>query len=218
MYDTSMQMGTRILLVDDHPIVREGYRRLLERTFDIVVACEARSGETACELFAAHAPDVVVMDICLPGISGVEATRRMVAHDPAAKILMFSMHDGALFGTRAVQAGARGYITKASAPTVLVEAVRTLAGGGLYLSQDIARSMVVQSMPGHKLPLSALTPREFEVLRLLGDGATSEEIAHALCVNEKTVANYRVSIRQKLEREGTPDLLLHSPLRSLAGP
>lgn len=209
-----MQMGIRILLVDDHAIVREGYRRLLERTYDISVAGEACSGEIACEMFAAHAPDVVVMDICLPGISGVEATRRMITHDPAARILIFSMHDGALFGTRAIQAGARGYITKASAPTVLVEAVRMLAGGGLYLSQDIARSMVVQSMPGHKLPLSALTPREFEVLRLLGEGASPEEIARALCVNEKTIANYRVSIRQKLEREGTPDLLLRRPLRS----
>ncbi len=204
-------MGIRILLVDDHAIVREGYRRLLERTQDICVVGEAGDGEAACDMFVMYEPDVVVMDICLPGISGVEATRRMVAHDASAKVLIFSMHDGALFGTRAIQAGARGYITKSSAPTVLVDAVRVLSSGDHYLGSDIAHSMVVQTMPGRNPPLSTLTPREFEVMRLLGEGASTQEIARALNVHEKTISNYRMSIRQKLEREEIRPVDLPAP-------
>lgn len=193
------RMSLRILLVDDHAVVREGYRRLLERSPDIEVIGEAENGEDAYRLFSEQAPDVVVMDISLPGMSGVEATRRMLARNANAKVLVFSMHEGALFGARAMQAGARGYVTKASAPDVLIDAVRALSAGRLYLSHDIARAVALQALPGQKLPLSTLSPREFEVFRLLAEGKPTSDIARLLSLSEKTIANYQSSIKQKLE-------------------
>ena len=150
-------------------------------------------------MFSEQAPDVVVMDISLPGMSGVEATRRMLARNANAKVLVFSMHEGALLGARAMQAGARGYVTKASAPDVLIDAVRALSAGRLYLSHDIARAVALQALPGQKLPLSTLSPREFEVFRLLAEGKPTSDIARLLSLSEKTIANYQSSIKQKLE-------------------
>ena len=192
-------MSVRILLVDDHAVVREGYRRLLERTPDIQVVAEARDAEEAYRGFCDLAPDVVVMDINLPGTSGVEVTRRIVAREAHAHVLVFSMHDDAMFARRALQAGARGYVTKASAPEVLVEAVRAVASGKVYLSQDVAQQLALQTIPGQQLPLANLSAREFEVFRLLAEGRSVTDIAQIMCLSQKTIANYQSSIRQKLE-------------------
>jgi DNA-binding NarL/FixJ family response regulator len=190
----------RVLLADDHAVVREGYRRLLERTPDITVVAEAATGEDAYRVFNELTPDVVVMDINLPGISGVEATRRMVAREPQARILVFSIHEDVMFASRAFQAGARGYVTKASAPEVLVDAVRAVVVGKLYISQDIAHQLALQALPGqHRPPLDHLSPREFEVFRLLAEGRSVAEIARVMSLSQKTVANYQSSLRQKLE-------------------
>jgi DNA-binding NarL/FixJ family response regulator len=189
----------RVLLADDHAVVREGYRRLLERTPDITVVAEAANGEEAYRLFCDVAPEVVVMDINLPGMSGVEATRRVIAREPHARVLMFSMHEDAMFASRALQAGARGYVTKASAPEVLVDAVRAVAAGKAYISQDVAQQLALQALPGQRLPLNHLSPREFEVFRLLAEGRSVAEIAQVMCLSQKTIANYQSSIRQKLE-------------------
>jgi DNA-binding NarL/FixJ family response regulator len=188
-----------VLLADDHAVVREGYRRLLERTPDIMVMAEAASGEEAYRLFCELAPAVVVMDINLPGMSGLEAARRIVAREPHAGVLMFSMHEDAMFASRALQAGARGYVTKASAPEVLVDAVRAVAAGKAYISQDMAQQLALQALPGQGLPLNHLSPREFEVFRLLAEGRSVAEIAQVMCLSHKTIANYQSSIRQKLE-------------------
>ncbi|MGH8260885.1 MAG: response regulator [Steroidobacteraceae bacterium] len=188
----------RVLLVDDHAVVREGYRRLLEREPGIQVVGEASHAAEACERALSLAPDVIVMDISLPGVSGIEAMRRMLAHRPALRVLMFSMHDDAIFCSRALAAGALGYVTKASAPDVLVQAVREIARGRRYVSADIAE----QALPGVPAPLrtaiEALTARELEVLRLLASGETIDRISRALGLSEKTVANHQSTIREKL--------------------
>jgi DNA-binding NarL/FixJ family response regulator len=200
--------GVRVILIDDHSVVREGYRRLLERTPDIEVIAEAASGEDAYRLFCEQRPDVVVMDINLPGMSGIEATRRILAREPEARVLVFSMHEDALFGSRALQAGARGYVTKASAPEVLVEAVRTVAQGRMFLSHDMAQHLALQNVPeGQELPLDTLSPREFEVFRLLAEGKPVSEIARILSLSQKTIANYQSAIRQKLEADTSAQMV-----------
>jgi len=210
-------MATRILLVDDHAVVREGYRRLLERTRDIEVIAEAASGEDAYRLFCDLRPDVVVMDINLPGMSGIEATRRMLAREPDAKVLVFSMHEDALFGSRALQAGARGYVTKASAPEVLVEAVRAVSAGRVYLSHDMAQELALQTVPGQEVPLNSLSPREFEVFRLLAEGKSVNDIARILSLSQKTIANYQSLIKQKLEADTSAQMVWIALKRGLVG-
>jgi two-component system, NarL family, invasion response regulator UvrY len=196
-----------VLLVDDHAVVREGYRRLLEATGSISVVAEADSGETAYASFVSCAPDVVVMDISLPGIGGLEALRRIRAREPAARVLMFSMHEDPVFVERALDGGASGYVTKASAPDMLVQAVQTIASGGRFLSGELARRLVEGGPGDRHRRLDVLTEREFEVLRLLTDGRSLSEIAVLLCVSGKTVANYQTSIRQKLGADNPMQLL-----------
>jgi two-component system, NarL family, invasion response regulator UvrY len=188
-----------VLLVDDHAVVREGYRRLMERTSDLKVIAEASNGEDAYRIYGETPIDVVVMDVSLPGMSGIETTRRMLARSPAARVLVFSMHEDAMFASRALQAGAKGYVTKSSAPEVLVEAVRSVASGKIYITQDVAQQLAMQSLPGQRLPLNTLSPREFEVFRLLAQGVGVPDIATRLSLSQKTIANYQSSIRQKLE-------------------
>jgi DNA-binding NarL/FixJ family response regulator len=207
----------RVLLVDDHAVVREGYRRLLERTPEIEVVAEAATGEDAYRVFCDINPDVVVMDINLPGMSGIEAARRMLAREPDARILVFSMHEDALFGSRALQAGARGYVTKASAPEVLVEAVKAVSAGRLYISHDMAQELALQTVPGQDLPLNALSPREFEVFRLLAEGKSVGDIARILSLSQKTVANYQSLIKQKLDADTSAQMVWIALKRGLVG-
>lgn len=200
-------MTVRVLLVDDHAVVREGYRRLLERTPDIEVVAEAANGEVAYRLFCEAAPDVVIMDITLPGISGVEATRRILSREPAARILVFSVHEDIVFASRALQGGARGYITKSSAPELLVEAVRTVAAGRPYLSHDIAHKLATHRLPGQAVPFADLSPREFEVFRLLAEGKSLADIARILSLSQKTIANYQSLVKQKLEADTSAQMV-----------
>jgi len=195
-----------VLLVDDHAVVREGYRRLLERQGDISVIGEAGTALQAHESFVALDPSIVVMDITLPGPSGIEAMRKLLAHEPLARVLIFSMHEEAIFARRALQGGAFGYLTKASAPDVLVEAVRTVAQGRKYLSADVARKLALRE---ERLPQdAALSAREFEVLRLLARGRSVKQIADTLGLNTKTVANHQSSIKQKLGADTALQLLI----------
>jgi len=196
-----------VLLVDDHSVVREGYRRLLERSSGIRVIGEAATAADAYREFQRLKPDVVVMDISLPDVSGIEAMRHMLAREPGVKVLMFSMHEEPIFGSRAFQAGALGYVTKASAPDVLVEAVRAVAGGRRYLSQDMAQALALQAVGGGNSGLSMLSNREFEVMRLLVAGDTIAAIAEKLQLSYKTVANHQSAIRQKLGVETSAQLV-----------
>ncbi len=200
----------KVLLVDDHAVVREGYRRLLDRAGDILVVGEAADAETALQLSVALRPRVTVMDISLPGCSGIEATRRILTGAPDAQVLVFSMHEDAVYARRALQVGARGYLTKSGAPDALVEAVRRVAVGERYLDPAIARDIAFDSLAG--MGPDALSPREFEVLRLLAQGLAVRDIAERLGLNPKTVANQQSLIRQKLGAE-TPLQLLRAAVR-----
>ena len=196
-----------VLLVDDHAVVREGYRRLLERGGNIDVIGEADTADAALERFRELAPQVVVMDIALPGISGVEAMRRMLAEKPATRVLMFSMYEDAIFANRALQAGACGYVTKASAPNVLVEAVLTVARGKPYLSAEVAQALAQRNAIAAAAPADALSAREFEVLRLVVQGLSISDIAKTLGLMPKTVSNHQSAIKQKLGAESAVQLV-----------
>lgn len=189
----------RVLLVDDHAVVRAGYRMLLDREAEIRVIGEAHSGEQACRLYMEHHPDVVVMDLSMPGIGGLEAIRRIVARDAAARILVFSMHDDTVFVDQAVNAGARGYITKNCPPDVMIDAIRTVAGGKTYLEPALAQRLAFQKVRDKDSPFSRLSTREFEICCLLAEGCNTSEIAKRLSLSYKTVANYSSLIKSKLE-------------------
>lgn len=187
---------TSVLLVDDHAVVREGYKRLLERSSDLRVAGEAATAAEAYRAFAECAPDVTVMDISLPDVSGIEALRRILARASDARVLMFSIHEEPIYAERALSAGARGYLSKASAPELLVDAIRAVVRGDIFVSPDVRVALEARS--SSPPALEALSTREFEIARLLVHGLSVREISERLCLTYKTVANYQTAIRQKL--------------------
>jgi len=189
----------RILLVDDHAVVRAGYRTLLEDIHGLEIIAEADTGDSAVKLFVERAPDIAIMDLSLPGIGGLEAIRRIIQRKHDARILVFSMHEDTVFVEQALQAGARGYITKTSAPNVLVEAVRQVAAGGMYLDPDVAQRLAFQKTRGASSPMAGLSTREFEIFCLLAEGETVNDIARRLSLSAKTVANYATQIKSKLD-------------------
>lgn len=197
---------TKVLLVDDHAVVREGYRRLLGDEPGIHVVGEATNAVQACERVRALSPDVVVMDIALPGSSGIEATRRMLKEQPHLRVLMFSMYDDAVYASRALEAGALGYLSKASAPEVLVQAIQAVSRGERYVSPDVATNLARSAAQPGKSEIQALTPREFEVLRLLVQGETVRSISEKLALSEKTIANHQSAIREKLGAKNSAQL------------
>lgn len=187
-----------ILLVDDHPVVREGYRRLLERQPGYRVVAEAETAAEAYRAYKASGPTVVIMDLALPGPSGLEAVRHIRQWDPRARILVFTMHQGAAFALKAFEAGAAGYVTKSSAPEELVRSVALVARGGQAVSADIAQELAVERLGGKRSLLDELAPREVEVLQLVASGITTEAIAKALNLSPKTIQNYHYGIKAKL--------------------
>jgi len=194
-----------VLLVDDHAVVREGYRRLLEKHGDIAVIGEAADAASAHSMFCRLDPQIVVMDITLPGSSGIEALRRILIYKPGARVLIFSMHEDTIFVRRALQAGAFGYVTKASAPNVLVEAIHSVASGKKYLSAEIAQKLAMHDFNVDQA--DGLSAREFEVLRLLAKGHSVKEIAESMGLHPKTVANHQSAIKQKLGADTAIQLL-----------
>lgn len=200
----------RVLLVDDHAVVRAGYGRLLRLTGDIEVAGEADSGERAYAACREHCYDVVVMDLSLPGMSGIEATTRIRARYPEVHVLVFSVHAEPIFVRRALAAGATGYISKRAVADVLVDAVRSVAAGQRYLGADIdavADAAACNPTDGDGNPaLASLSAREFEIFRLLAAGASVNAIAEQLFLSPKTVANHSSRLRAKLGTSGTADL------------
>jgi two-component system invasion response regulator UvrY len=203
----SAESRITVLLVDDHAVVREGYRRLLERQGDIVVVGEGADSAEALALFESLDPEVVVMDITLPGTSGIEAMRCMRAAKPTTRVLIFSMHEDVIFAKRALHAGACGYVTKASAPSVLVEAVRMVASGKKYLSASIAQELALRDVVVDQHAVDGLSTREFEVLRQLAQGHSIKDIAHSMGLNPKTIANHQSIIKQKLGADTAIQLL-----------
>ena len=188
----------RILLVDDHAVVREGYRRLLERRADLRVEAEAASAEEALQRLREFEPDLIILDLSLPNIGGIELTRRILQRQPDARILAFSMHRDPLFAAQAIRAGALGYVTKSSSPDELIQAVYKVARKEKVLSPDIAPEMALILLQGESNPAEELNPREFEILRLLLGGLGVEEIGNILSISPKTVQNVHYQIKAKL--------------------
>ncbi len=189
---------TRLLLVDDHAVVREGYRRLLESRPDLTIIGEAATAREAFEQYRLLSPDVLVLDLGLPDMGGVELIRRLVQRDADVRILVFTMHREPIFATQALRAGALGYITKSSPPDVLVDAVYQVAARRQVISPDIAPELALALLNQSSEPLAELSPREFEILRLLLDGCSSEEIGIRLSITAKTVQNCHYQIKAKL--------------------
>jgi DNA-binding NarL/FixJ family response regulator len=202
-----MSQVIRVLLTDDHEVVRSGLRRLLEQNDDIEVVCEAESGEQAYQYYNEYEPDVMVMDMTMPGIGGLEALRRIVARDNQARIIMFSMHDNPTFATQSMTAGAKGYVVKSGAMTDLVDAIRNAAVGKTYLCTEMAQKIALQTVSGDEDPMNLLSAREFEVFCLLVEGNNVEEIATSLNLCQKTVANYQTILKQKLNVSRPLDLV-----------
>ncbi len=188
----------RVMLADDHAVVRSGLRRMLEQNQQLEVVVEAENGEDAYQLYSDHLPDVAVLDLSMPGMGGLEAVRRIQARHPAARILIFSMHENAAFATQAMRAGAKGYVSKTGAPDELVLAIQEVMKGNTYLSPSVAQKVAMQSLVGKEGPLQQLSAREFEVFRLLAEGNGTEEIGEILKISQKTAANYYTLIKQKL--------------------
>ncbi|WP_333874223.1 response regulator transcription factor [Methylobacter sp.] len=195
-----MKDKIKVILVDDHAVVRAGFRMLLSAEADIDVIAEAERGEAACQLYLDQQPDVVVLDLSMPGIGGLESIRRICNRDSNAKILVFSVHDEMVYVDRAMNAGAKGYITKNSAPGILVEAIQKIAAGKIYIEQGLMKNMPPQnSEADYQNIVDTLSPREFDVFLLLAKGLTVHKIADELCLGYKTVANYGTQIRSKLK-------------------
>lgn len=197
----------KVLLVDDHAVVRAGYRRFLEAHADVQVVAEADSAEAGYGAFSRCRPDVSIVDLAMPGLGGLELIRRILAREPDAALLVFSMHDESLFAMRALEAGAKGYVTKGSAPEVLVEAVRQVARRKLFLSPDVMRELALRQVTREQDPVAALSAREFEIFRLLTEGQSVARIAETLSLSQKSVANYQTHIKQKLGVETTAGLV-----------
>jgi len=195
---TGRDATVSVLLVDDHAVVREGYKRLIERSPDLRVSGEASTAGEAYRAFLEKDPDVTVMDISLPDLSGIEALRHILARSPGAKVIMFSIHDEPIYAERALATGARGYLTKASAPDLLLEAIHAVVKGEVFVSPDMSAALDARSAQRIDEAIGMLSTREFEIARLLASGLSVREIAERLSLTYKTVANYQTAIRQKL--------------------
>jgi len=194
-----------VLLVDDHPVVRDGYRRLLENTRDIRVVAEADDGEEACAQYRECHPDIVVLDLNMPGIGGLETIRRLRAKGPGVRILVFSMHDSKVMVARALEAGAAGYLAKSSAALQMVEAVRAVAQGKRFLDQDLVPE-ILEMQSGEIDLMGRLSQREFQVFRNLAEGHSVAEIAGMLSISPKTVGVHQTNIMRKLGLRNAAEL------------
>ena len=193
-----MGKKTTIVLVDDHAVVRAGVRRLLEQEPLFEVIGEAESGEKAYQIFGELKPDVMVMDLSMPGMGGLESIRRILMRYEKAKILVLSMHEDLSFANQALKLGAKGYLTKNTLADDLVKSIETVTQGDVFLSDEIAKKMAMQSISGNQDPVHELSAREFEIFRLLAEGFDIDAIASTLNISSKTVSNYQTMIKQKL--------------------
>lgn len=189
---------TRVMLADDHAIVREGYRSLLQKQDHLRVVAEAADGAEAYRVYKEARPDLVIMDVSMPGIGGVEAIRRIRQWDGSARILVFTMHQSAAYAVQAIKAGARGFVTKSSPPDALLRAIGEVMAGRIALSPDIDHELAINRLAGEPSAIDTLSPREFEILRMLLAEKTVDDIAETLHISVKTAANTRYLIRAKL--------------------
>jgi two-component system invasion response regulator UvrY len=198
----------KVMLVDDHAVVRMGFKLLLAACEDIEVVGEADSGETAYVRYAELKPDVVVMDLSMPGMGGIEAVRRLTARDKGVRILALSAHEDTAHPKRVLKAGATGYLSKRGAPEALIDAVRTVASGRMYLDAEIAQKLAMQDVTGTQNPVEALSEREFEVFIHLARGQSVNQIAETLHLSTSTIGTHLYNVKQKLGASNQAELTL----------
>ncbi len=199
----------RVLLVDDHTVVRFGFRLLLEAAPDVEVVGEADSGERAYAMYPQCRPDVVIMDLSMPGMGGIDALKRIRLHHPDARLLALSAHDDAMHARRALAQGALGFLSKRSAPEILLEAVRSVASGKRYLDPSLAQELAPEEIDGaSETPIERLSEREFEVFLRLARGAAVHTIANDLNLSASTVGTHLYNIKQKLGASNQAELTL----------
>ena len=197
-----------VMLVDDHAVVRMGFKMLLETALDIKVIAEAENGETAIKAYMEHKPNVVVMDITMPGMGGLEAIERILAKDSSARILVLSAHEDSVHPKRVLNAGAMGYLTKRSAAEELIKAIHMVASGKKYIEAGVAQQMAIQQLSGTQSPVDVLSEREFEVFMSLAKGKTTNEIAESLYLSPRTVGTHLYNIKQKLNANNSAEIAL----------
>ena len=203
-----MKKNINVMLVDDHAVVRFGFRMLLEATEDIRVVAEAESAEAAYQQIPASKPDVIVMDISLGGTMGVEATRRIVARDKMARVLGLSSHEDPSYVRYMLKAGALGYLSKRSAPDELIHAIRQVNEGRMYIDSHLSQRMALEEFNGEKSPIEVLSEREFGVFIQLAKGASVNQIAEMLNISPRTVGTHLYNVKQKLGVANQAELAL----------
>jgi len=197
-----------LLLVDDHAVVRSGFKVLLQTWDDVDVVAEANSGEEALPLYTLHRPEVVVMDIAMAGMGGIEATKRLLALDPQVRILALSAHEDSSYAKRALQAGALGYLSKRTAPEVLIDALRMVARHQRFIDPIIAQRMANQQNDRDAQDIDKLSPREFEVFVWLAKGHSVQDISQSLGLSASTVGTHLYKVKQKLQLSNQSEMTL----------
>jgi two-component system, NarL family, invasion response regulator UvrY len=199
----------RVLLADDHAVVRTGFRLLLQSSPEVTVVGEAESGEAACQRYIELSPDVVIMDIAMPGMGGIEALRRIRAHDGQARVLALSAHDDPMHARRALREGALGFLSKRSAPEELLEAVAAVGAGRRYIDSRVAQKLALEDIEGtESSPIKRLSEREFDVFIRLARGASVQRIADDLKLSASTVGTHLYNVKQKLGVSNQSELTL----------
>lgn len=205
---------TRIVIVDDHPLMRKGLVMSIESETDLTVCAQASTAEDALGIVESEEPDLVIVDVSLPGMSGLELIKQIHAIRPAMKTLVVSRHDESLYAERAIRAGARGYVMKLEAADVMVKAIRRVMNGGIYVSEEINERLLLGMAAGHEMlsqsPLEVLSDRELEVFELTGRGYGTRDIAERLHLSVKTVESYRARIKTKLNLGSAAELMQHA--------
>ena len=197
-----------VLLVDDHALVRTGIRRLLEDSGQVEIVGEADCGEDGMRLVQELGPDVILMDVNMPGIGGVEACRRILQRDPAQKIIVLTIHNEQTFPKRMLEIGARGYLTKECGLDEMLIAIRQVYDGGAYIAPSIAQQLALSLVPGNESnPIDRLSRREFQVMLMISHGLTNAEISDKLCLSPKTISTYRLRLLEKLGAQNEVDLI-----------
>ena len=206
----------RVLIADDHGIVRSGLRMLIERQSDMRVVAEAEDGVAALESTQAERPDVAVLDVSMPRMTGLQAAREIRAHVPDTRVLLLSMHDDERYFLEGLEAGAAGYVLKRAADTDLIGAVRTVAGGRTFLSDEAQRALMDEWLEGGRAePDDPLTPRELEVVKLIAEAFTNRQIAETLKLSEKTIESHRANVFAKLGMRDRVEIVRYAIRRGL---
>ena len=207
-----------VILADDHAVVRMGFKLLLQDTKDIVVVGEAESGEEVIKLLNTHTADIIVMDLSMPGIGGLETISRVVSKAKSPKILILSAHEDAIHPKRSLKAGANGYLSKRGAPEELIKAIRQIHSGNMYIEPSIAQKVAMSQMGGETSPVEVLSEREFDVFMALASGKTVNQIADTLHLSPRTVGTHLYNIKQKLNASNQTELALIAIKSGLINP